>query len=221
MTTHAFFDPFGAFADAAPSPAASARRELSYRDLLGEAWWRLPAATRARFEGHDALYAGTMTLRATAAGRWVERLCRLVGSPLPPPSHGPVAATVSVEPDRGTGGSRWTRCYDFPRKRVSVASVKALDADGALVERLACGLRMRLTLAVRDGALCFDSAGYYVEYEGRYGAWRIALPSWFLPGRTCVAHHDLSGGRFRFTMTMHHKLLGELFHHDGVFHSVE
>jgi hypothetical protein len=42
-----------------------------------------------------------------------------------------------------------------------------------------------------------------------------------LPGRTCVAHHDLRNGRFRFTMTIHHELLGELFHHDGVFHEVE
>jgi hypothetical protein len=229
MTTHAFFDPFGAFAaeDAAPTRAGPARRNLSYRDLLGEAWWRLPAATRTRFEHHAALYAGTMTLHATVAGRWVARLCTLVGSPLPPPSERPLAATVRVEPDRVTGGSRWTRRYDFPHKRVSVASVKALDADGALVERLGCGLRMRLTLCVRGGALCFDSAGYYVECEGlairgrRYGAWRVKLPSWFLPGRTCVVHEDLGGGRFRFTMTIRHELLGELFHHDGVFHTVE
>src|SRR5688572_29432338 len=151
MPTHAFFDPFGAFAaeDTAPSRTRAARRDLSYRDLLGAAWWRLPALTRARFERHQALYTGTMTLRATAAGRWVARLCKLVGSPLPPPSERPLAATVRVEPDRRTGGSRWTRCYDFPRKRVSIASVKALDADGALVERLGYGLRMRLTLEVR------------------------------------------------------------------------
>ncbi|HEX7236906.1 MAG TPA: DUF4166 domain-containing protein [Gammaproteobacteria bacterium] len=229
MTTHAFFDPFGAFAteDTAPSRARSPRRTLSYRDLLGDAWSALPAATRARFAHHEALYAGSMTLRATAAGRWVARLCTLVGSPLPPPWHAPLAATVRVEPDGATGGSRWTRCYDFPRKRVSVASVKAIDADGALVERLSCGLRMRLTLAVRDAALCFDSAGYYVECEGlawggrRYGAWRLELPSWFLPGRTCVSHDDLGDGRFRFTMTIRHALLGELFHHEGVFHAVE
>ena len=229
MMTHAFFDPFGAFAaeDAAAIPARRGGPSLSYRDLLGGAWWRLPAATRARFEHHNALYTGTMTLRATAAGRWVARLCKLVGSPLPPPSERPVAATVRVEPDPRTGGSRWIRCYDFPRKRVSVASVKAVDADGALVERLSCGLRMRLTLDVRGGALCFDSAGYYVECEGmtlanrRYGAWRLELPSWFLPGRTCVMHHDLGDGRFRFVMTIRHALLGDLFHHDGVFHSVE
>jgi hypothetical protein len=229
MTTHAFFDPFGAFAadDTAPDRRVSLRRPLCYRELLGDGWSGLPAATRARFERHAALYTGTMTLHATAAGRWVARLCKLVGSPLPPPWHGPLAATVRVEPDRATGGSLWTRRYAFPSKRVSVASVKALDADGALVERLGCGLRMRLKLAVRDGALCFHSAGYYVECEGaawggrRYGAWRLALPSWFLPGRTCVAHHDLGSGRFRFTMTIRHELLGELFHHDGVFHEAE
>jgi hypothetical protein len=229
MTLHAFFDPFGAFAaDAATeSPAPTPPRTLSYRTLLGRSWLNLPAATRARFERHEASYVGTMALRATAAGCWVARLCRLVGSPLPPPSDAPLGAAVRVELDRETGGSRWTRCYDFPTKRVTIASVKALDTDGSLVERLPFGLRMRLEVSARGGALCFDSAGYYVECPGlawrgrRYGAWRMPLPSWFLPGRTCVTHLDLGDGRFRFTMTIHHALLGDLFHHDGVFHCVE
>jgi hypothetical protein len=229
MTTHAFFDPLGAFAADAAGPRGSGAepRPLSYRALLGEAWWRIPPATRARFESHEALYVGTMELNATAAGRWVARLCRLVGSPLPPPHDRPLAVTARVEPDRATGGGRWTRCYDFPGKAVSVTSVKALDRDGGLVERLGFGLRMRLKLDVRDGALCFDSAGYYIELPGfpwrgrRRGAWRVTLPSWFLPGRTCVAHHDLGHGLFRFTMTIQHALLGELFHHDGVFRAVE
>lgn len=231
MTTHAFFDPFGAFAGDEPRASAGGRtaagpRALCYRTLLGAAWWRLPAATRARFEHHDAVYAGTMTLAASPAGHWVERLCRLVGSPLPPPRETPVAATVRVEPDRATGGSRWVRRYEFPNRTVEIASVKAVDADGTLVERLAYGLRMRLAIGVRDGALCFDSVGYYIELPGftsrgrRYGGWRLSLPSWFLPGRTCVAHHDLGDGRFRFTMTVRHAVLGELFDHDGVFHSV-
>jgi hypothetical protein len=228
-TAHAFFDPFGAFAPAVEKrvDAAAEPPPLSYPALLGNAWWELPAATRDRFEHHDALYAGTMKLHATTAGRWIERLCRLVGSPLPPPHDRPLATTVRVEPDRATGGSRWTRSYAFPTRLVCVASVKALDRDGTLVERLAFGLRMRLTLRVRDGALCFDSAGYYVECPGlawrgrRYAAWRLSLPAWFLPGRTCVAHHDLGDGRFRFTMTIRHTLLGDLFRHDGVFRSLE
>jgi hypothetical protein len=227
MTTHAFFDPFGAFAGGARAldDGDAAPRELSYPALLGAAWWRLPAATRERFAHHDAVYTGTMALRATRAGWWVERLCRLVGSPLPPPHATPLAATVRVEHDRATGGSRWTRRYEFPTRTVAISSVKALDGDGMLVERLDYGLRMRLAVGVRDGSLCFDSAGYYVEFAGlrwrgrRYGACRVSLPSWFLPGRTCVAHSDLGCGRFRFTMTVRHTLLGELFSHDGEFHS--
>lgn len=227
-TTHAFFDPFGAFASSGTErPSATTPRNLSYRALLGDAWNGLPAAVRARFDSHEAIYAGTMTLGATTAGRWVARLSRLVGSPLPPPHDRPLATTVRVEADAATGGSRWTRCYAFPTRLFCVTSVKALDADGMLVERLDFGLRMRLALGVRDGALCFDSVGYYVECPGfvwrgrRRCAWRVALPNWFLPGRTCVAHRDLGNGTFRFTMTIRHTLLGELFMHDGVFRSLE
>jgi hypothetical protein len=224
---HAFFDPFGAFAGEDASGGAAERTTLCYRALLGARWTELPAATRARFERHDALYAGTMRLHASSAGRWVERLCRLVGSPLPPPHERPLATTVRVEPDRATGGSRWTRSYGFPGCLKCVASVKAVDADGTLVERLALGLRMRLTLHVRDRALCFESAGYYIDFPGvpwrgrTYCACKIPLPDSFLPGRTCVAHHDLGNGHFRFTMTIHHAFLGELFRHDGVFRSLE
>lgn len=227
-TTHAFFDPLGAFtADEPREDPATTPHSLSYRALLGDAWNALPAATRARFERHEALYTGTMTLSATAAGRWVARLCALVGSPLPPPHDRPVPTLVRVEADAATGGSRWTRCYAFPTRLRCVASVKALDADGTLVERLAFGLRMRLTLGVREGTLCFDSAGYYVECPGfvwrgrRRCAWHVPLPNWFLPGRTCVGHRDLRQGTFRFTMTIRHALIGELFNHDGVFRSVE
>src|SRR5688572_18903310 len=115
-TNRTFFDPFGAFAaeDTAPRAAATKRPTLSYRTLLGDAWWELPAATRARFEYHDALYTGTMKLHSSRAGRWVARLCGLVGSPLPPPHELPLPTTVRVEPDGATGGSRWTRSYAFP-----------------------------------------------------------------------------------------------------------
>ncbi len=60
MTTHAFFDPLGAFAADAPAKrrATAGPRSLCYKDLLGAAWGRLPAATRARFERHEAHLRG-------------------------------------------------------------------------------------------------------------------------------------------------------------------
>ena len=74
---------------------------------------------------------------------------------------------------------------------------------------------MRLRLSVRDGDLHFDSDGYYLGWLG----FRIWLPNWFLPGHTRVTHRDLGNGRFRFTLSIHHDWLGELFYQDGVFTS--
>ena len=196
-----------------PATFAPPPRPLDYPAILGNAWRNLPAATRRRFLRHDATFVGSMTLHASACGRWLARLLRPFGSPLPPASTVPVPATVRVEPDPKTGGSRWIRRYEFPRGAVEIRSVKAHERDGGLVERLALGLRMPLTVAVRDGELHFLSTGYYFEWLGL----RVPLPSWFPPGCTHVVHRDLGDGRFRFTMTVRHAWLGELFNHDGIF----
>ena len=97
-------------------------------------------------------------------------------------------------------------------------SVKALDCDGGLVERLAMGLRMQLQFFARDGELHFVSTGYYLELP--WSGWRLHFPAWTLPGRMHVVHRDLRDGSFRFTMTIRHRWLGELFHHDGVFRAI-
>jgi hypothetical protein len=211
------------------APKSGSRRPgtptpLSYRALLGnDAWLRLPPSTRARFTQHTGRYTGTLSLRASGWGRWIARLCYLIGSPLPPHCATPVPAAVRVDTDPATGGSRWTRSYELPDHSVEIESVKAIDRDGGLVERLPAGLRMRLDVCARGDSLHFVSTGYYFELPGlrwRGGqrcAWRVPLPSWGLPGRTHVVHEDLGRGLFRFTMTIRHRFLGELFRHDGVF----
>lgn len=187
---------------------------LDYPTLLGSAAWNeLPRATRARFSEHAASFTGTMTLNASTGGRWLARLCRLIGSPLPPASSTPVAASVRVEPDPATGGSRWIRRYTLPNGPVEIHSVKAVGGDGRLVERLGMGLRMQLDVRVRNRELHFVSTGYFFEWLN----FRVWLPSWSLPGRTHVVHRDLGDGRFQFTMTVRHAWLGELFNHDGIF----
>ena len=209
---------------------------LHYPTLVGAAEWRgLPAATRARLEAPHACFVGAMTLRASACGRWLARLCRLVGSPLPPSCATPVVATVEVAHDAATGGHRWTRSYALPTRTFTVESVKTVGPSGRVVERLAAGLRMEHDIYARDGELHFVSTGYFFEVPlrrlgelalGRLAellvgsgrdTWRLRLPSWWPPGCTHVVHRDLGDGRFRFTMTIRHAWLGELFHHDGVF----
>jgi hypothetical protein len=191
---------------------------LDYRTLLGAAAWRkLPLSTRSRFARHSGNFVGTMVLNASRSGRWVERLCRLIGSPLPPASSTALPASVRVEHDAATGGSRWIRRYIFPHGPVEICSVKALDCSGHLIERLALGLRMQLAVYVRDGDLHFVSTGYFFEWAGL----RLHLPTWSLPGCTHVVHHDLGDGRFLFTMTVRHVWLGELFKHTGTFRTEE
>jgi len=206
--------------------AGRERPPLDYARLLGDAWDRLPADVRERFSTHDALWTGAMRLAATRRGRWVTRLLRLVGAPLPPASAEPVPTTVRVEPDPATGGSRWTRRYEFAKGTVEARSVKCVDAAGGLIERLGMGLRMELTLRADRDSLHFVSTGYYLEVPIAWprsadGALRLRLPPWWLPGQTHVVHRDLGRGRFRFTMTIRHELLGEILRHDGIFRRKE
>jgi hypothetical protein len=187
---------------------------LDYRRVLGEAAWQaLPRGTRDRFASHTAVFDGTMRLRASVLGWLLAWLFSCVGSPLPKTRDALVPTTVIVTPDAATGGSRWTRKYRLGAREQTIATVKALDGAHGVVERLAAGIRMPLTLFVTDGALHFESLRYYLEVGGL----RLPLPSWWPPGRTEVVHRDLGDGRFRFTMRIHHDWLGELFHHDGVF----
>lgn len=187
---------------------------LDFRRVLGEqAWQALAPATRKRFASHSAVFDGTMRLRASTLGWLIAWLLTLVGSPLPKVRDALVPTTVIVAPDPATGGSRWTRQYRLGAREQTITTVKALDGARGVVERLAAGIRMPLTIFVSDGALHFRSLRYYVEI----GSLRLPLPSWWLPGRTEVIHRDLGNGRFRFTMHIRHAWLGELFHHDGVF----
>jgi len=199
--------------------ALPADRNPDFRRLLGEAaWQRLPAAVRARFESSTHAvpisYTGRMSVAASRAGRALASMCRLIGTPVAPFTGADVPVTVDVFDDTKRGGVVWRRRYDFPgRAPVVVCSTKRIDDDGGLVEVLNAGLHMRLRVYESEGALHFASTGYFF----RIGRLRIELPAWFLPGPTHVAHEDLGGGRFRFTMRTTHSRLGSMFLQGGIF----
>jgi hypothetical protein len=207
--------PRSILARAAVRETAVTNGSPDYRALLGEAAWRrLPANVRERFARHHAQYRGETTVRASAVGCLLAQLCRLIGTPLPCRQGRRVAATVTVTPDAATGGSRWRRCYRFPgRPPLVIESVKAIDVDGQLVERLAVGLRMKLRTYEREGALHFESVHYFFECCG----FRWHLPRWLSPGRMRVEHRDRARGWFRFVLSIEHPWLGLLFYQDGIF----
>jgi hypothetical protein len=198
---------------------AHAERHPSIRKVLGEAaWLRLPDAVRARFADDilHAEYVGTFAVvRASNAGKVLALLCRMIGTPIAPYTGNDVPAIVRVFAN-ANGGMVWERDYQFSAQRACVvSSTKQVDAAGGFVEALPVGLRMPLHVFERDRSLHFVSRGYFFHWFGV----RIPLASWLPPGVTHVEHSDEGDGWFRFTMTVTHQWLGEVYFQTGRFRS--
>jgi hypothetical protein len=200
----------------------SRRAHLGLRDLLGESGWlRLPPAVRVRFgEPVQAVdYTGEFdVVRASPLGRTIAWFCQAIGTPVVPRTGRNVPAVIHVGPV--SRGASWLREYHWPRGATHrVHSTKVIGADGTLIEELPARLRMPLHVYERQGVLHFVSKGYYFDLEIRRGApgLRIHLPWWLSPGTTHVEHADEADGWFRFTMTVTHRLFGEVFYQTGRF----
>jgi hypothetical protein len=202
---------------APPAPVG----DLRFRTLAGEeAWDRLPAAVRARFERHigagaTILYAGQVVeCRMSRCGRLLAQLVRLIGAPLPLSRDAFVPAVVSVTEDAASGGQFWTRVYGRRRgfPQVIHSSKRFAGATG-LEEYVGCGIGIALRLRVEGEALHFDSDHYFVNLGGS----RLRLPRWLSPGRMRVSHIDCSHGWFAFVLALDHPWLGELVRQTVMF----
>jgi Domain of unknown function (DUF4166) len=199
-------------------PTTTATLRPDFRRLLGgAAWTALPEGVKARFDAtsHSAprRYPGAMDVRMNWLGWLFAQGCRSIGTPLSPWPGACVPVTVTVRPLAG-GAVLWERSYAYPgRRELTIASRKEASADGALLEVTRGGLGMRLALTAEDGALVFRSTQYFL----RLGAVSLPIPLWLTPGRACVVHRDLGGGRFHFGLSFVHPLAGETFFSAGDF----
>ena len=190
-------------------PAAETRFAL----LAGDSWMRLPASIRRRFSRHLAdgeriVYLGKVAAtHMTLVGRLVAQLARLVGAPLPLEASSCVPVTVIVTGSDRLGGQIWTRIYDrvrgFPQV---IQSLKHFGGATGLEEIVARGVGMRLRLSVRDGALVFRSAGYFIRCLGA----QFSLPAWMTPGVIEVVHREESAGQFSFSLSVTHMWAGHV-----------
>ena len=203
-------------------PKQRTRPGHSLKEVLGnDAWTRLPEAVRVRFaEAARAVdYVGEFeVVRASLFGRIIAWACQAIGTPVVPRTGNNVAAIVHVGP--AGQGVEWCREYRWPgRPPCLVRSTKVIGLDGVLVEELPARLCMSLDVYERAGILHFVSRAYYFEitlpWRGRHV--RLVLPMWLSPGITHVEHIDEAEGWFRFTMTVTHPLLGEVFYQTGRF----
>jgi hypothetical protein len=196
------------------------------REVLGVAAWnRLPEAVRERFAETTATvrYAGAFeVVRASRLGRVFAWLGTIFGTPVAPRAEDNVAAIVIVQPD--AHGVAWNREYHLADgTRHLVKSTKVVAGEGRLIEKLPARLCMPLTAFEDGGVLHFVSRGYYFDLgfgDPGYGL-KLWLPALLSPGVTHVEHIDLGHGWFRFTMTVTHPLLGEVFFQTGRFCATE
>jgi len=193
---------------------------LGYRN-----WLKLPAPIRRRFGkrvrgGGSVAYQGVVTeMQMNWSGRFLAHAARLIGAPLPYDlSCVGKPAVVIVTEDTAGDGQFWIRQYGrkagFPQV---VHSSKRFAGPTGLEEYVGYGVGMALNVAEEDGALLFKSDHYFISIFGK----RIRIPKLIAPGALVIGHHELGGGRFRFSMRLRHRLLGLVLSQDAVFEDAE
>lgn len=200
--------------------AAPAGNAAPFRTLLGGDWDALPQAVQHRFARHlsanaSIAYRGEiLSCCISRAGWWLAQAARLIGAPLPLGRDIGVAATVSVTGDADGASQHWTRQYGrLGRGPQVIHSTKRFAGPTGIEEYLGYGIGIALTLRVDQGALLFESDHMFVVV----GPVRLRVPAWLTPGRLTVAHIDMGGGRFAFTLDLTHRYLGMMMRQVALF----
>ncbi|MEP3276340.1 MAG: DUF4166 domain-containing protein [Stappiaceae bacterium] len=193
--------------------------DLRFRQLLSDTQWAsLPHAVRNRFSkrvegGASAVYVGLIdAVRMNWAGRLLTQVLRLVGAPLPISRDVKVPSVVTVTEDVATHGQVWTRLYGnkqgFPQ---IIHSAKRFAGPTGLEEYIGAGISIALRTSVENGVLVFSSDQYFMKL----GKWKIRLPGIIFPIKLKVTHEETDADAFVFTLTLSHRLLGELIYQAG------
>jgi len=192
----------------------------SYRSLLGErSWEKLHPDIRERFSENsvhrEVTYRGVMEeVYASKFGKILANIFRIIGSPLAIHSGANIPTTVRVYRNEKLGGMTWDRFYFFPDDKVDrVKSTKCIRQSVGLIELVGFGFGMYLKLSEKNGALHFESKGFFWSF----GKLKISIPDFLSPGKTTVSQSAERNNRFKFTLDVEHKFFGKLFQQVGYF----
>ncbi len=197
---------------------------LRYPALMGEQWKRLPSSIQQRFlkwspERKVIIYRGRLLeTRFSFFGACLSSLCGVIGSPLPMRDNIRGPATVIVQETKQLDGQIWTRIYPRAGKVPQVIqSVKMFHGPTGLEEMISPYLGISLVLQAEHDRLSFISKQYFIKLFNK----RIGLPGWLSPGKLTITHKGLGTKRFRFTLELKHKILGELVYQTAIYEELE
>ncbi|CUK18994.1 hypothetical protein RUE5091_04329 [Ruegeria denitrificans] len=205
------------------SPHCPISTDNRFRELVGrKAWSALPQRLQHRFghalsDGVSVVYQGkVVAMRMNAAGRLVAQLARLFGGPLPfDTSCMDQPAIVTVTEDCAGFGQFWVRQYGraagFPQV---IHSSKRFAGPTGIEEYIGGGIGIALQVSADHASIKFHSDHYFFQL----GRKKLRLPKWVCPGVLTIAHTDLGGARFLFSLSLRSRLFGELIRQDAIFH---
>ncbi len=187
---------------------------------LGQDWGKLHRNIQQRFNKTPQLdqpiyYKGNMDKVVCSKAGWLfAHFCRLIGKPLTPYQGDKVPVTVKLFKNKNSRGVFWQRIYHFNKRNAyQVVSEKKVE-HGRMMECVGAGFGMFLDVYAHKQALHFKSTRYFLKIFGIY----FSLPHCITPGQTHVIHQNLGTHKFRFTISIQHKQLGQTFYQTGVFH---
>ncbi len=198
-----------------------------FADLMSSRdWAALPQVVQRRFtrslKARECMVFHGVVRRTEHhwLGGVLAQLARLIGSPLPLERQRNCASVVTVTQDHR--GQIWSRQYrksgQFPQV---IHSVKRFTGPTGLMEQVAMGVCMSLRLSVNEDTLTFRSDRFYLRFlDGTLG-YLLPLPKWLSVFQITVKHIHLESKRFRFELTLSHRLLGSLITQIADYSEVE
>ena len=197
-------------------------KDRRFQNLIGdEAWQQLPKLVRNRFSktlsnNRVVYYRGeNITLKRNIWGAILAQALRVVGAPLPVFKEVSLPSVVSVYEDKDSGGQIWSRHYQRAQKPPQVIqSVKKFSGETGLEEYIGFGLSIALKPKVSKDTLAFHGHSYHFKF----GKLHFKLPKFLEPGHLVVKHHDLGQGDFEFSLSLRHKIFGELLFQNAIYH---
>ena len=195
-------------------------REPVLKAALGADWHRLPEALRKNFDlqpgsNGQIVLSGTMyEIRHSLLAKLLIFPAQLVGALVPWQGEN---VPVTIEISAQTAEKKcifWRRTHNFPSHAPFIFSSRMEYLHGnEIIEKVGCGLGMRMQVSLEDDILKLTSICYQWDIFGRI----IRIPNWLLLGTGQIIERAVSADQFEMFFEINHPWLGRTFSYNGIF----
>lgn len=187
---------------------------------LGEDWHRVPEILQRNFDlrpgtDKEVRLKGVMsTISYSRIGRLFIYPGQLFGALVPYQGEN---IQIRIDLRTHTNDTRfmyWQRVHFFPENPEFLFASRMEYLEGhEFIERVLCGLGMRMRASVNDGVLKFEAVCYQWDFLG----FTLKLPNWLLMGTGVITERQVSKDEFIMHFEINHPWWGRTFTYSGTF----